>query len=118
MINPSFVLIDGFLGRTMALLDNRHLSAAVMLVRPDFAGVDKVSAYQHSALPAGSRSFNRAVAEFTCCRRIRWLPGTTESPRWWCSWFVWRAGHTGPPVNTRLRKADLALGLTRLRRPE
>ena len=94
--NPPFVQIDAFLVRTLALLDSGHLSAAVLLVRPDFAGT-----IGRAAL------FNRAVFEFTCCWRIRWIAGTTTQPRWWGQWFAWQAGGNGPPMNKRLRLADL-----------
>src|SRR6516165_3963114 len=94
--NPPFVQLDAFLVRTLALLDSGHLSAAVLLVRPDFAGTIGRAAF-----------FNRAAFEFTCCWRIRWIAGTTTQPRWWGQWFVWQAGRNGPPVNRRLRLADL-----------
>jgi hypothetical protein len=73
---------------------------AVLLVRPDFAGTD-----------GRVDMFNRAALEFTCCWRPVWIPGTTTSGRWWAQWFAWLANREDPPVNRRLREAELR-GLT------
>jgi hypothetical protein len=94
--NPPYVQIDEFLARTLSLLDSGHLSAAVLLERPDFA-----------ATIGRADMLNRAVLELTCCWRVRWIPGTATQPRWWAQWFAWQAGCDGPPVNRRLRQADL-----------
>jgi hypothetical protein len=97
--NPPFGrsgLLDPFIERTMSLLDSGHLSAAVLLQRVDATGTD-----------GRADVFTRAVAEFTCCWRVRWIPGTTGQPRWWFAWFVWLPGRAVPPVNTRIRKSEL-----------
>jgi len=97
--NPPFAgsgLGDQFLDRTMVLLDSGHLAGAVFLQRADAGGTDG-----HAAI------FNRAVAEFTCCWRPVWIPGTPGGGRWWFSWLVWLATRGGPPVNTRIRRRDL-----------
>lgn len=92
--NPPFGksgLLDPFLARMMALLDAGWLSAAVLLFRAD------------AAATMGRRDIlNRAAAEWTCCWRQRWIPGTTGQPRWWFHWFVWVPDHPGPPINRRL----------------
>ena len=82
--NPPYARIDAFIARTIALLDSGHLSAAVLLVRPDFVGTD-----------------GRAAYEWTCCWRPVWIPGTKTQPRWRCEWFAWLAGCSGPPMNRR-----------------
>ena len=87
---------DQFFARTIELVDSGWLTAAVLLQRADSGGTDK-----HAEL------FNRAVAEFTCCWRPIWIPGTRGGGRWWFSWFVWLAGRTGPPINTRIRRAHV-----------
>jgi hypothetical protein len=97
--NPPFArsgLLEPFIARMLALLDSRHLTAAVLLQRADSAGADGRAAV-----------FNRAVAEWTCCWRPVWIPGSSGGGRWWFSWFVWLAGRSGPPVNTRIIRADL-----------
>ena len=94
--NPPFVQIDKFIARSLSLLDTGHLSVAVLLARPDFAGTQ-----------GRADVFNRVVREWTCCWRTVWIPGTKTGPRWWCEWFAWQAGYSGPPVNTRFRLADL-----------
>jgi hypothetical protein len=94
--NPPFGksgLLDPFLDRTLALLDKGHLRGAVLLARPDAAGT------------AGrADTFNRAAAEYTCCWRPVWIPGTSGNGRWWFTWFVWLADRRGPPVHYRLRR--------------
>jgi hypothetical protein len=97
--NPPYAgsgLGDPFLARTMALLDSGWLHAAVLLQRADAGGTKG-----HAEI------FNRAVAEFTCCWRPVWIPGSPGGGRWWFSWFVWLAGRSGPPVNTRLIRSNL-----------
>ena len=94
--NPPYAgsgLGDPFLARTMALLDSGWLSGAVLLQRADAGGTKG-----HAEL------FNRAVGEYTCCWRPVWIPGSPGGGRWWFSWFVWLAGHSGPPVNTRITR--------------
>lgn len=94
--NPPFGqsgLLDPFLARTMALLEAGWLSAAALLLRADA-----------TATIGRSDILNRAVAEWTCCWRQRWIPGTTGQPRWWFHWFAWLPGSSGPPVNHRLVK--------------
>jgi hypothetical protein len=94
--NPPFGksgLLDPFLVRMMALLDIGWLSAAVLLLRADA-----------TATIGRSDILNRAAAEWTCCWRQRWIPGTTGPPRWWFHWFMWLAGCSGPPVNHRVLK--------------
>jgi len=73
--------------RRLGLLDSGHLIGAVMLQRADSAGTDgRVDV------------FNRAAAEWTCCWRPVWIPGSDGNGRWWFSWFVWLPGQSGPPV--------------------
>jgi hypothetical protein len=67
--NPPFSKLDEFLAR-MALLDAGHLAGPVLLVRPDFAGTD-----------GRAGILNCAVAEWECCWRPRWIPGSTGNPR-------------------------------------
>jgi hypothetical protein len=97
--NPPFGksgLLYPFLARTMALLDAGWLRGAALLLRAD-------------AMATIGRAdiLNRAAAEWTCCWRQIWLPGTTGQPRWWFHWFLWLAGCSGPPVNRRVIEADL-----------
>ena len=99
--NPPFGgsgLGDPFIARTLELLNTGHLASAVLLQRADSGGAAGRAA-----------AFNRAVLELTCCWRPVWIPGTAGGGRWWFSWFVWLAGHPGPPVNRRIRRADLRL---------
>jgi hypothetical protein len=97
--NPPFSQLDAFLSRTLALIDAGWLAAAVLLVRTDFAGTD-----------GRANMLNRAVAEWECTWRARWIPGSTGNPRWWCQWIAWLAGRDGPPVHYRLRRRELARG--------
>jgi hypothetical protein len=97
--NPPFGrsgLLDPFIARTMALLDGGHLCAAVLLQRADATGTD-----------GRADVFNRAAAEWTCCWRPVWIPGSEPRGRWWFEWVVWRAGCAGPPTTRRLRLAEL-----------
>ena len=50
---------------------------------------------------------NRAAAEWTCCWRAVWIPGTKAGPRWWFVWVVWLPDCSGPPTNRRLRLAEV-----------
>lgn len=98
--NPPFNgsrLGDPFIRRTLDLLDDGHLAAAVLLQRADSGGTAGHAAW-----------FNRTAAEVTCCWRAVWIPGSKVGPRWWFVWHVWLAGHNGPPVTTRLRRRELA----------
>jgi hypothetical protein len=95
--NPPFSRLDAFLARTLALLDVGFLAGAALLIRNDFGGTD-----------GRVDIFNRAVAEFECCWRSRWIPGSTGNPMWWCQWVVFEAGRDGPPVHRRLRLSALA----------
>jgi hypothetical protein len=92
--NPPFGgsgLLDTFLERALGLLDSGHLAAVVLLQRANSSGT------------AGrAEVFNRAIAEWTCCWRARWIPDSIGGPRWWFQWFVWRQGEAGPPVNRRI----------------
>jgi hypothetical protein len=94
--NPPFSELDRFMGRSLALIDAGYLTGAVLLVRSDFAGTD-----------GRAEMFNRAAAEWECCMRTRWIPGSTGNPRWWCQWVLWRTGCSGPPVHIRLRRHQL-----------
>jgi len=97
--NPPFGksgLLDPFLSRIMILLDNGHLTAAVLLLRADHTGTDGRAAL-----------INRAVAQWTCCWRPIWIPGSPDRGRWWFQWVVWVAGRYGPPINTHLTHGDL-----------
>jgi hypothetical protein len=96
LTNPPFSKLDEFMARSLALIDAGQLAAAVLLVRSDFGGTD-----------GRAEMFNRASAEWECCMRTRWIPGSTGNPRWWCHWVLWRAGCSGPPVHTRLRRKQL-----------
>jgi hypothetical protein len=104
--NPPYAgsgLGELFLARTMELLDSGWLRAAVLLQRADSGGTKG-----HAVL------FNRAAAEWTCCWRPVWIPGSPGGARWWFSWFVWLAGAAGPPVNTRITRPEVT-GTTRQR---
>jgi hypothetical protein len=95
--NPPFSKLTDFINRTLELLDAGHLAGAVLLVRMDFAGTDGRAA-----------ALNRAMAEWECCWRARWIPGSTGNPRWWCLWVTWLAGRSGPPTHERLRRSNLS----------
>jgi hypothetical protein len=94
--NPPFSKLTDFINRTQELLDTGHLAGAALLVRMDFAGTD-----------GRAEALNRAVAEWECCWRSRWIPGSTGNPRWWCLWATWLAGRSGPPTHERLRRSNL-----------
>jgi hypothetical protein len=76
----------------MALIDAGHLAGAVLLVRPDFAGMPP------STAPSSKSE---------CTWRPLWIPGTKGGGRWWCYWIEWLAGQNGPPVHIRKRRSDL-----------
>jgi hypothetical protein len=95
--NPPFSQLDAFLARTMALLDAGWLAGAVLLVRDDFAGTDGRAVV-----------LNRAIAEWECVWRTRWIPGSKGDPRWWCQWVTWQVGRDGPPAHHRLRRREIA----------
>src|SRR6185312_9047350 len=94
--NPPFNALDRFMRRGLVLLDCGDASALVLLLRND-------------ALTAGSRAWalNRASAQFACCWRPIWLPGTRGGGRWSNAWMMWRADRAGPPVTRYLRRADI-----------
>jgi hypothetical protein len=94
--NPPFNQMDEFIGRALELLDSGHLSAVVLLLRGD-----------HAAAQGRGGHLNRAVHEVMVTARTTWIPGSTESPRWWFHWVVWLADRTGPPVVRRVNRADL-----------
>lgn len=97
--NPPFGgsgLLDPFIARTMALLESGHLRAAVLLQRADATGTD-----------GRAEIFNGAAAEWTCCWRPVWIPGSEPRGRWWFEWVVWLSDCSGPPTNRRLRYRDL-----------
>ncbi len=71
--NAPFSKLTEFMHRTLELLDAGHLAGAALLVRIDFSGTD-----------GRANALNRAVAEWECCWRSRWIPGSTGNPRWWC----------------------------------
>ena len=81
--NAPFSQITAFIDRTQGLLDSGHLAAAALLIRIDFAGTD-----------GRAEALNRAVAEFECCWRSRWIPGSTGNPRWWCLRVTSQAGRS------------------------
>lgn len=106
--NPPFGgsgLLDPFIARTMALLESGHLRAAVLLQRVDATGTD-----------GRTNVFNGAAAEWTCCWRAVWIPGTKTQPRWWFVWVVWLPDCSGPPTNRRLRLAEVRGAAARLAR--
>jgi hypothetical protein len=86
--------------RALQLLDSGHLKAVVLLYRADKANTqDRIEV------------FNRAACELTITARTKWVPGSggsEKSPRWWFTWIAWLAGKEGPPVNRRIKRADLA----------
>jgi len=95
--NPPFNRLDEFIQRGLTLLDRGVAPALVLLLRCD-------------ALTAAGRAaaLNRASAQWTCCWRPVWLPGTKGGGRWSNAWLVWRAGHGGPAAAHYLRRADVA----------
>jgi hypothetical protein len=97
--NPPFArsgLGDLFLARAMALLEAGDLSAVVFLQRGDASSTD-----------GRAELFNRSAAEYRCNWRARWIQGTTQGPRWWFAWHVWRSDHVGPPATFRIRRREL-----------
>lgn len=64
--NPPFSRLDAFLARTLALLDAGLLAGAALLVRDDFTGTD-----------GRADALTRAIAEWECSWRARWIPGST-----------------------------------------
>jgi hypothetical protein len=100
--NPPFArsgLGDRFLRRGLELLDDGILLAVIFLQRGDASSTD-----------GRAEIFNRSAVEFRANWRPRWIPGTTEGPRWWFAWHVWHAEHRGPPVTLRLRKHEFVRG--------
>jgi hypothetical protein len=99
--NPPFAgsgLGDSFIARALELVDSGFLQGAVLLQR---GGADSTA--------GRADLFNRAAAEYRCNWRPRWIPGTTQGPRWWFGWFLWRAGEAGPPITLRITRKSLAL---------
>ena len=97
--NPPFArsgLGDRFFARALKLLDRKKLVVVIFLQRDGAASTD-----------GRAEIFGRAACEFRCCWRPRWIPGSTEGPRWAFSWSVWHADSAGPPVIHFLRKRDL-----------
>jgi hypothetical protein len=83
--NPPYNQLDEFVRHGLALLDRGVATALVLLLRCD-------------ALTAGGRAavLNRASAQWTCCWRPVWVPGTKGGGRWSNVWIVWHAGGAGP----------------------
>jgi hypothetical protein len=91
--NPPFNQLDAFIARGRELLDASITDSLVLLWRHDAFMADcRVDALNHAALIVG------------CNWRVRWIPGTTQSPRWACSWVAWRTDHAGPPVTLHVRR--------------
>jgi hypothetical protein len=95
--NPPFrdPLLNQFIVRGLALLDQGSLQRAVLLLRID-----------HLAAAGRVAVFNRAAAIWICCWRPRWILGSTGNGRWSFAWVRWNRDNSGPPV-TRFLTADL-----------
>jgi hypothetical protein len=96
--SPSYNALDLFIARGLQLLDRGDITALVLLLRCD-------------GLTAGGRAaaLNRASAQWTCCWRPVWLPGTKGGGRWSDVWMVWHAGRVGPAAAHCLRRTDVAV---------
>jgi hypothetical protein len=91
--NGPFNQLDAFIARGRALLAAGVTESLVLL-------------WRHDAFMADCRAdaLNNAAFIVGCNWRVRWIPETTQSPRWSCSWVVWRADHAGPPATLHLRR--------------
>ena len=85
--NPPFRLLDDFMARGLAFLDDGVTCSLTLLLRWDHLMA------QRRVCP-----ISRAAEIRLCVWRARWIEGSTTGPRWWFCWTTWRADHQGPPI--------------------
>jgi hypothetical protein len=91
--NPPFNVHSGFIQRGLQLLDDGTVAALVLLFRHDHLQSESRHP-PHCRLAA----FRRASRVVICPWRPRWIPDTTEAPRWSFSWVTWLRDAAGPTV--------------------
>jgi hypothetical protein len=91
--NPPFNRHSAFIRRGLELLNSRIASALVLLFRHDHLQSESRTPPRRRLAEVG-----RAETILLCPWRPRWIPGTTEAPRWTFSWIVWRRDAGGSPV--------------------